>query len=82
MCSGENVTFVWDGKFHNVNELRQEDWEECKNFTNPNPDYATYEFQAPSTQKTYYFACGVGDGFHCKTYKMKAKVIVSENCAR
>jgi len=79
---GERVAFIWDGKHHNVNELSKEDWENCQNFTDTTAQYAPFKFQAPNNEGSHihYFACGVGDGFHCKSFNMKAKVVVSEFC--
>jgi len=90
--TGTTVIFDWTGivfggtgglpfSGHNVNQLSsQSNYDSCTGFadTQGNSDNP-YKYQA-DTPGVFYFACGVGDGFHCSTGNMKAMVTVADTC--
>merc|ERR1740137_162010 len=80
VCVETGTTVIIDktGSGHNVNQLSsQSNYDSCTGFadTQGNSDNP-YKYQA-DTPGVFYFACGVGDGFHCSTGNMKAMVTVS-----
>ena len=76
------VTFKWTNQ-HNVNPLNETEYQKCNlESGNHSPQVGPHTFTAPNTTvpKVYYFACGIGGGFHCQYYYMKAKIRVSNKC--
>jgi len=79
--TGTNVIFDKTGSSHNVNQLAsQSDYDSCSGFTDTAGNSAPYMFSAV-TPGVFYFACGVGNGFHCNNGNMKAMVTVADSCA-
>ena len=80
MCKGTNVIFDKTGSSHNVNQLAsQSDYDSCSGFTDTAGNSDPYMFQAV-TPGVFYFACGVGSGFHCQNGNMKAMITVANSC--
>ena len=85
-----NVTWLWENKDHNVNNITKEDFDSC-NVNNPTPYSGDHVWTAPteitSITETFYFACGraygVGSpnvGLHCRDGNMRATIKVSNFC--
>ena len=75
------MTFTWVEKAHNVNKLKLKDFKKCK-VDNPIATSGDHVWTAPmiTFRKTFYFACGMGKGYHCRELGMRAMITVSNNC--
>ena len=72
---GSSVIFEWGG-FHNVEKVANEDdFAKCAN-GDVKSDAGPYTWQAPATEGTHYFICGIPG--HCPS--MRVAVEVSQNC--
>ena len=77
---GTNVTFQWSSGHNVVSGLTSGDFSSCSGLTDTSATAGPWTWLAPTTTDTYYFACGVGDGFHCNNGGMKAAVNVQDAC--
>eukprot|EP00092_Neocalanus_flemingeri_P093776 GFUD01119213.1.p1 GENE.GFUD01119213.1~~GFUD01119213.1.p1 ORF type:complete len:832 (+),score=108.53 GFUD01119213.1:2-2497(+) len=83
VAPGTTVTFSWVKKGHNVNILTEANYEKC-NVSNNAASSGNYPWTAPKVPdvkvlETYYFACGMYSGGHCKA-GMRAKIHVRTHC--
>merc|ERR1711936_1049886 len=76
--TGTSVVFEWTGSGHNVNLLSSKaDYDTCTGFTDTQGNSGPYIYQG-DTPGVFYFACGLGAGFHCNNGNMKAQVTVAD----
>eukprot|EP00092_Neocalanus_flemingeri_P082400 GFUD01103175.1.p1 GENE.GFUD01103175.1~~GFUD01103175.1.p1 ORF type:complete len:234 (+),score=40.45 GFUD01103175.1:2-703(+) len=79
--TGTAVNFEWTGSNHNVNQLASEsEYNGCTGFTDIQGNSDNPFLYQADTTGVFYFACGVGSGFHCNNGGMKAMVTVADTC--
>eukprot|EP00092_Neocalanus_flemingeri_P094692 GFUD01120421.1.p1 GENE.GFUD01120421.1~~GFUD01120421.1.p1 ORF type:complete len:131 (+),score=28.24 GFUD01120421.1:45-437(+) len=76
--TGTTVIFDKTGSHHNVNQLTESEYNTCTGFTDTQGNSDNPVLYQADSPGVFYFACGVGSGFHCSNGGMKAQVTVTE----